>query len=215
MGERFRGEARYSSRAERNPDVITKEHLDEINHLLAKLIETGGDLPSDVKQGLRAQIQAHLNDIGLQSLEDYDGLTAIYQRLYEKRTVLPLPPNYPAKEDFRVCVNEIYKAIGSESLPTVSSRLRATQVAQFSQADWSELEGRGGIGVVDYLYDLGKVMSSELAYTTTFDRTDPIKIGERWRVENGRHRALTLRVLGADYVDRKGMDRWITVRIEK
>ena len=215
MGERFRGGGWYSSRSERNPDVEAKEHLDAINRLLAKLIETGGDLPSDVKQGLRSQIQAHLQVLGLESLEDYVGLTAIQQRLHERSTNLPAPINYPSREDFRQSLQDVYKLRGQEDLPTVPGRPRATQIAQFGQADWTEIQGRGGIGVVDYLYNLGKVMSSQVTYTTAFDRTDPIEVANQWRVENGRHRALTLRVLGAQFVDEQSMDGWVLARREQ
>lgn len=215
MGERYRGEWEYAERPERDSDVETKEHLDAMNRLLAKLVEQGGDLPSDVKKGLRVQIQSHLQALGLQSLEDYDGLTAIYQRLQERRTNLPTPPNYPSRDGFRDKLNEIYQARGTEQLPAVPRRLRATSVAEFGQGDWRELEGRGGVDVVDYLYNLGKVISSELAYTTTFDATDAIEVDDSWRIENGRHRALALRVLGSRFVDNQGIDRWVEVRKEE
>lgn len=109
---------------------------------------------------------------------------------------------------------ELHKAHG-ERLPGVPKRPLATDVAEHGQGDWSQLEGRGGRNAVDYLYDLGKVLSSELAYTSIFDRTDAIEIGERWRIENGRHRALTLRALGTQYVEHKGMDRYVVVRKEQ
>ena len=215
MGERFRGESWYSesSRLERDPDVETQKHLDEMNKLLAKLIEQGGDLPDDIKQALRAQIQAHLAALGLESLEDYAGLTAINQRLHELRRSLPTPTDYPDKQDFQQRLIELHQSRG-EKLPGVPRRPLATDVATYGQGDWSQLEGRGGRSAVDYLYDLGKVLTSELAYTIAFDPADAIEIGERWRIENGRHRALTLRVLGTQFVEQRGMDRWVAVRRE-
>ena len=216
MGERFGGERWYAeaSRGEKDPDVEAQEHLDEMNRLLEKLIEQGGDLPSDIKQALRAQIQAHLAALGLESLEDYAGLTAIHQRLHERRRNLPAPTDYPDKEDFQQRLIELHAARG-EKLPGVPRRPLATDVAEHGQGDWSQLEGRGGRSAVDYLYDLGKVLSSELAYTSVFDKTDAIEVGERWRIENGRHRALTLRALGTQYVEHKGMDRYVAVRKEQ
>src|SRR3989344_6379223 len=120
MGERFRGESWYSesSRLERDPDVETQKHLDEMNKLLAKLIEQGGDLPDDIKQALRAQIQAHLAALGLESLEDYAGLTAINQRLHELRRSLPTPTDYPDKQDFQQRLIELHQSRG-EKLPDV------------------------------------------------------------------------------------------------
>src|SRR3989344_4817129 len=120
MGERFGGESWYSEarKGEKDSDVEAQEHLDEMNRLLAKLIEHSGDLPGDIKQALRAQIQAHLAALGLESLEDYAGLTAIHQRLHERRRNLPTPTDYPDKEDFQQRLIELHQAHG-EMLPGV------------------------------------------------------------------------------------------------
>jgi hypothetical protein len=196
---------------ETEPDVEARSHLREMNWLLAKLVETGGELPADIRQGLRAQIQAHLEALGLESLEDYAGLTAIYQRLYERSANLPTPPNYPRKDQFHERLRFLYDIRGEEPLPALPREPLVSDIAQFGQADWSEIEGRGGVGVVDYLYDLGKLMCSELAYSVAFDETDPIVVDSQWRVENGRHRALALRVLGSGFVRDRGMDAWVLV----
>jgi len=216
MGEKFRSEGWYSeaNRREKDPDVEAQEHLNEINRLLARLIETGGDLPGNIKQAIRGQIQAHLAALGLESLEDYAGLAAIQQRLHERRSNMPTPAGYPDKEAFGQRFVALHEARGHKDLPGVPRRPLATHVAAYGQGDWSQLEGRSGKNAVDYLYDLGKVLSSELACTTVFDPTDAIEIGEQWRIENGRHRALTLRVLGMQYVEGKGMNYWVAVRRE-
>lgn len=216
MGEVFRGESNYfqADRGEKDPDVEAQEHLDEIFKLLAKLIETGGDLPGDAKKVIRAQIQAHLAVLGIASLEDYAGLSAIQQGLNEKKNNLPTPPGYPNKELFGQNFIALYNERGHKNLPNVPRQPLASQAAEFSQCDWSQLEGRGGKNAVDYLYDLGKVLYSKLAYTVTFDSTDPIAIGNQWNVENGRHRALTLKILGKQYVEETGMDDWISIQRE-
>lgn len=212
----FGGEGRYSesSRRERDPDAEAQKHLNEIDRLLARLIETGGDLPGNIKKTIRRQIQAHLATLGLQSLEDFAGLAAIQQRLYERRSNIPTPPGYPDKEYFKQRLTALHQAEGHEDLPGIPSRPLATDVAQNGQGDWSQLKGRNSKTVVDYLYDLGKVLSNEFAYTAVFDSTDPIEVGDQWRVENGRHRTLTLRVLGETYIEEKGMNRWVAVRRE-
>ncbi len=207
MGEVFRGE--------RDPDMEAQGHLNEINRLLARLIETGGDLPANIKQAVRGQIQAHLAALGLEGLEDYAGLAAIQQRLHERRSNIPTPVGYPDKETFGQRLATLYETRGREDLPRVPKRPLATQVAAFGQGDWSQLEGRSGKNAIDYLYDLGKVLSSELAYTAVFDPRDAIEIGKSWKIENGRHRALTLRVLGKQYVEEKGINHWVTVRREE
>lgn len=216
MGERFRSEGWYSEacRREKDSDAEAQEHLNEFNRLLARLIETGGDLPGNIKQAIRGQIQTHLVALGLESLEDYAGLAAIQQRLHERRSNIPTPVGYPGKEVFGQRLVALHEARGHEDLPVVPRRPLATHVAAYGQGDWDQLEGRSGRSAVDYLYDLGKVLSSELAYTAVFDPTDAIEVGEQWRIENGRHRAVTLRVLGAQYVEEKGLDHWVAVRRE-
>lgn len=214
MGEAFRGGGEFSLRVEREPEVETKERLDDLNRLLARLVETGGDLPSDVKRGLRGQIQGLLQVLGLKSLKDYAGWAELYQRLYEPLLNLPAPKNYPSEDEFKEDLHTIFRERHMEGLPRVPRRPRATQVAQFARASWEELNSRGGVGAVDYLYELGKVMSSEAAYTTIFGESDLIEVGERWSVENGRHRALTLRALGSGFVRDSGMDRWVLVQRE-
>lgn len=215
MGEGFRGGGEAFSRIEREPQIETKERLDALNRLLARLVETGGDLPSDIKRGLRAQIRGLLHLLGLKSLEDYDGWAELYQRLHEPLLHLPEPENYPTKDECKARLQELYRAPQPEALPPVPTRPRATHMALFAQADWSEITGRGGVGAVDYIFELGKVMSSEFAYRTLFEFNDQIGIGEQWSVENGRPRATTLRVLGVKFVNDQGMDRWVTAMREK
>jgi len=216
MGEVFRKESWYSDRreSEGNRDIEISQHLEEMYRLLAKLIETGGDLPGDTKKAIRAQIQAHLAVLGIASLEDYAGLSTIQQRLNEKKNNLPTPPGYPNKEHFGQNLIALYNERSYKNLPNVPEQPLASQVAKFSQSDWIQLEGRGGKSAIDYLYDLGKVLYSKLAYTVTFDSTDPIAIDSQWRVENGRHRALTLKILGKQYVEETGMDDWISIQKE-
>jgi hypothetical protein len=57
-------------------------------------------------------------------------------------------------------------------------------------------------------------MSNESAYSTAFSESDAIQVGSSWRIENGRHRSLTLKCLGTTFVEKSGMDNWITVKKE-
>ncbi len=198
----------------KDPEAEAEIHLQEVFTLLAHLIEKTGDLPAQTKSNIRSLIKAHLNALGVESLEDYKKLAEIYSRLDERRRTLPVPEDYPEKEDFVSVLSDLY-AKGKEPVPPgVMDNVLASEIAAYGQCDWSEVKGRGGKNTADYLYDLGKVMSSEAAYGVAFGERDPIQVGKGWKIENGRHRALTLRVLGNHYVGQKGMDKWIVVKKE-
>jgi hypothetical protein len=213
MSERF---GDWGRKVDRDPDVEILEHLEIVDRLLAKLVEGSGDLPGDIKQSLRAQLQAQLDAIGV---NDFNELMIVRERLHTRKKDLPIPTDYPDKGDFQRRLEEQYARGTHKSLPVVPKYLFASDVAEHGQSDWPSVVGRGGVSTVDYLYELGKVMSSEFAYTAfpsyaDTNRSDPIVIADHWQVENGRHRALTLRVLGADYVSAKGLNEWVTVRRE-
>ena len=219
MEGRFGGEGRFSEMArysrDKDPRIEIKAHLDEINKLLAKLIEKGGDLPSNIKKTLRAQMQAHAQALGIKGIADLKGLMAVYQKLDESQTNLPVPSDYPTKAEFREKMMDVYRLQGRERLPAIPKRIKASDVAKFGQGNWKDVKGRGQVETADYLYNLGAVMCSKLAYETVFGETDSILVGEGWNIENGRHRAITLRVLGESYVEKKGMNDWVRVGREK
>lgn len=202
---------RWFESHDRDPDVEAKEYLEEIWRVLAKLIEQGGDLPAQTKRNLRTQVQNLLAALNIQSLEDYKGLAALSERLSVKST-LPNPEGYPSKKEFEQKLWTVYQQQGNEVLPKVPKSVNASDIARNGQADWSQLTGRGVKSGIDYLYDLGKVLASELAYTVAFDKTDILEVGLHWNIENGRHRALALRSLGFDYISATKMDRWVEVK---
>lgn len=207
-------ESEFRYKFDRDPDVETKENLEEFWRVLAKLIEQGGDLSAQTKNLLRARIQSILAALGIKSLEDYKGLAALNERLSVKSR-LPEPKGYPAREDFEHHLRKVYHDQGHERLPEIPRIIQASDVAKHGQSDWIHLTSRGIKSGVDYLYDLGKVLASELAYTASFDQTDALTVGLHWNIENGRHRALALRALGSTYVSAMGMDRWVEVIKEK
>lgn len=213
MGETYHGESyeSYHRRVpEGDPDVEVKENLEKLWSVLARLIEQGGDLSAQTKQFLRAQIQSLLAALHIKSLEDYQGLSALQMRL-DVKSRLPEPAGYPSKELFKHNLIQVYREKRG-SLPHLPRQVHASEVAKYGQSDWSKLTSRGVQSGVDYLYDLGKVLASELAYTVAFNQTDALEVGSHWEIENGRHRALSLRALGPKYVSRIGMDRWVEVK---
>lgn len=216
MSERFRPrpQPEIPRNIEQVSDIEVQESLDELDKLLAILIESGMDLSDQKRHDLRAQVQQTLSALGLRSLEDQEGLLAIYERLNRAMTDLPTPEGYPGKKVFDERVARLSQNVG-EAPYAVPQKPSATEVAQYAQGDWERLEGRGGKDIADYLYQLGKILSSNFAYAATFDETDAIEIGDDWKVENGRHRAMALRALGHEYIDEHSMDRWVSIRREE
>lgn len=185
----------------------TQERYETIARLLAKLIE-GGDLAPQTKAGLRAQIQNQLQILGLKSLEEWVGL-GIY--LEEVKRNIPTPGDYPTKDEFEKRVRELAQGTVPVVYDTDGAALTASSVATFGETNWGGVKPRTG-SLVDYLYELGKVMCSEFHYQTMFPETDAIKVTDRWEIDWGRHRSFALRVLGETYVRSKGLDQWVTVR---
>ena len=86
-----------------------------------------------------------------------------------------------------------------------------TDVASYGTTNWNDVQARSS-NLVDEIHGLGKVMSNGLAYKITFPKIDPIVIGDRWNIVNGRHRTLTLRTLGPEFVSKQGMNRWVDIQ---
>lgn len=212
MGEGFSGggerHRENDERAERNPLLEAQKHLDAINLLLAKIVEQG-DLSSQQKQNLRARLQDHLFALGLKSIDQLPEFSAQFHRaINDRRKNLRLPSNYPTKREFAERLNESKKK-KTTNLPSVWRDLTVLEVARYAQSDWHHVEGRGGKTILDYSYELGKLMSDEVMYAMTFKSGDEIKVGENWNIENGRHRVLTLKTLGEEFIRSNRMDLWI------
>lgn len=204
-GERYRNR---DERVEHNPLLETKKHLDQIQLLLAKINEQG-DLSSQQKQLLRAKLQDHLFALGLTSLNQLADFSAqLYNAINDRTKNLQPPTYYPSKREFAEKLND-FKQRKAKDLPPVWNDITILEVATYAQSDWSHLEGRGGTSIVDYSYELGKLISDEIAYTMTFEPGDEIKVGENWSIENGRHRALVLGTLGEGFIKHSIMDLWI------
>ena len=211
MGERFSGGDWSSWEApkpvERTPEIVMQEHYDAIQLLLSKLIEGGGELSGQAKKALRQGIQGHLAQLGL---TDITQLSQVAQHLHEVTVKPPTPPNYPSKEEFadrlQVVTNTLF-----EARPQTPRNPNVTDVATYGTTDWSKVPARSG-NLVQDIYGLGKVMSSELAYRITFPSIDPIVVGDRMHIDNGRHRALTLRTLGPAFARQQGMNHYVDVK---
>lgn len=192
-------------------DVETEKHHDAILRLLARLIEGGGELDVDGRAALRGKIASHLAALGL---TDISQLGQITRQLFDARVNPRIPEDYPSLEDFANAFQQVIaNRITTEQPDAVPSEPKATQIAQHGRTNWDEVTGRG-LGLLLYSYGLGVLMSSRLAYTNTF-REDTIKVRDDWQIENGRHRALTLRTLGPEYVVRSRMNGWVKAQKER
>lgn len=218
MGETFKGNiSTPCTRFDRElPDFLleTQKAMLSIEKLLAELIEKGGDLSAAQKKNLRAQIQQIWQSLGVASWEEYYKFTdLVYQEMNEHLTN-PVAPNYPSREDFSATYHQVINQSKEVQRPSVPSKPFASEVAVFGTCEWQEVDGRGEVSIIDYAYNLGRVMADINCYTQVIDQGDTITVSGDWHIENGRHRALALVTLGEDYVSRVGMDRWVEVERE-
>ena len=216
MGETPRGDREAGRhRLESREIERIKESLDEIDRLLAALVEKGGEWDAKKKQATRQQILALMQSVGIKGFEDYEGLMKVHEKVRYSYQSFPAPSGYPEREEFVNRLMKIYNAREPENSPHVPDHLKAVDVALHGRSDWPRLEGRGGEHIVDYLYRLGTLMHYEHAYKTVFDETDQIEVNNDWEITNGRHRALTLKVLGREYIQQGGVDEWVRVQREE
>lgn len=165
---RFGGESGY--------ERMREESFSESERLLALIVETGPSMDPQKLSQMQTQLRQHLQVVGV--LGD-DGKIDIKQwmdysiDLTNKKNSPLKPDDYPEKEIFNDGVASLRK-VEPEIFDNVSPR--------------------GNKTMEDYLYGVGIVMSSRLAYTNIF-KDDPIVYGRDGKVENGRHRVIAEKVL--------------------
>lgn len=197
--------------------------LEELNRLLVIKLEVE-DLSPGAQLALEQKIKDHRESLGLNSLDDFAKLEELWGELYEFRVNPPLPTEYPSKKEFKAKVTTFVTApnIGRrllgrltgqdrESLPQMPETLRASDISRYAHTDWHLLQQRSSNSLPEYIYQMGISMSHEYIYTISTPNYDHIVIGRNWNIENGRHRCLALKVLGAEYILNSGMDEWVKV----
>ena len=228
MGEGGGGES--GERGERgrvievNEDNVERvvEILNEIELLLGKLIEQGGEWDAQKKKAVRQRIAGLLSQLGIENYTEFKDLAQIYGAVERVKQDLGrgsdlLPSGFPTREEFmeqsRVALDEVrdlYETLNH-------GQARSFDVSGLIREAWFNpygFSGRGGgQSLGDHLYGLGIVMSRRILYEEIF-RSDKLRVATNWRVDNGRHRALTLKTLGQDYIDRVGLSEWIEVLLE-
>lgn len=206
---------RYESHESSRSSERTREYLTELDRLLAELIEKGGELDPQIKRDLRARIDNLLQALGLYGKKGEEYLEALYdlhRQVNVEYEYEATPPKYPTKEEFAMQMTEVINAEVGD-LPRVPSWPKARDVAEYAHCEWRGVGGRY-TNTVDYLYEMGKLMTSRGAYDTVFPENDRILVDESWHVENGRHRSLVLKTLGTNYINRRGMNSWVIVSVE-
>lgn len=212
MSERFSGGESYERRlVERDPILESLNVLNEIDVLLAKLVEKGGELTLAAKAAIRARIQQHLASLGLDNLEQLTEFSQfIHRSVNERRKQPKTPSHFPGEVEFSRSLRRVLTETQRSHLPSVWQGLTASEVAAFGQSNWRRLDGRGK-SLGEYQYGLAMAMCDELLYTLQIKHDDPIKISDGWRVDNGRHRTLALRTLGENFVESAGLNNWVRV----
>lgn len=207
--DRFRG---FSG--ERGPEEGPEREAEgfslEIDRLLAKLIESGPELDPFYKKQLRTYLHQLLGIFDIKE-KGAEGLLEARKRLDLRPVNLPTATSYPSIQEFQKGVLGIVLSEHVRELPEVPAQITASSVAKFAQYEWLEIDGGSARYTIDYLYELGKVMTSRPAYEALFPDSDNIAINQGWQVENGPQRALVLKTLGPSFIAKRKMDSWIKV----
>ncbi len=154
--------------------------LTELEKLLAFLIEKG--VSGNISPQTIAQLKQSIRIIGkeLGVWEEGVGLRPdIINKLVEAST-----------QNKQV-------VISFESLPGVETIKEGLEQVRrkYPTIPWSELKGRGGLSLPEYLRNIAAVMTNKTVYECVFDE-DPIELmGEDELPENGRHRWLVSKVM--------------------
>lgn len=211
------------SRYEKSEEEKQIEALEELEMLLAEIIERGQELDAQVLQQLRSRVQDCLIVLGVKSLDELR-LSGIMSKLSERKNTVPVPNNYPDKEDFKKRLTEISDEQDDDKMQfsgpvdphfrdLVGDQQLLISICRAGKIKVKELQKRGHQSLEDYLYDLGKLMSDKITYNVIFEE-DPIIVEKSGKVKNGRHRATTLKCLGEEYINESKMEHWVKSELE-
>lgn len=144
------------------------------------------------------------------------------------------PPRLPTAIEFRLRLLRLKKFGKEETPPPVPEQPMASDVARYGRIDWSHIKHGHGeksqVGLARYLHRMAKLMMTREGYngktptgeTTTNDSlhvpdTDEEKhnwigLTNEWTIAvQGNHRALALKILGPDFVEKSGMNDWVKI----
>lgn len=99
----------------------------------------------------------------------------------------------------------------SQIPPPFPENPTAADIARYGRADWKDMEAncqrRTGKSFGDYLYALAR----HLATPPEEGEERIIRVLDSWKIINGRHTALALRILGPDLVEKSAINNWVKV----
>jgi hypothetical protein len=144
-------------------------------------------------------------------ISDLSQLGELTFKLQDRASNPPTPKDYPSEQEFEENLAMVVVRKHSDNIPAVPAKPTASDVAKYGNYDWSKVDKRGAKTLEEYLYGLGKVLSDRFSYGQIFNRQQEgiIVVKSNYAIEEGRHRSLTLKTLGPNYVSRRGMDRWV------
>ena len=135
-------------------------------------------------------------------------------------------PRLPTTLEFWMRIARMRKAEQHEPLPPVPEHPTASDIARYAQIDWDHILRYGAgaqEGLASYVHGLADRMRTPDGYRLIGDKsakrgdfsdgskTPPISVGSRWKVE-GNHRALALKVLGPEFIEKSGMNDWVKIK---
>lgn len=185
--------------------------LEEIDGLICWLFEKSIEVDPLVKAAKQARLDSLFHRLGI---KDGSELREIRQKVGKRLAELPSPTGYPTKEQFEKNLNEVMRNLQNEQRPSLPDNPQASDISRHGvpiRVD-EVLNPRGRTSLIDYLYGIGKIMSSRSVYQRVFpEEQDQISVGPDWTVSNGRHRTATLRALKQPPVLASGMNKWVLI----
>lgn len=175
-------------------DTESSERVEEVAQLLAKIVEVWSGTNPQKAQLARAFVNQQMQAMGI--LHD-DGTYDIQKWMRfltdigEARANPVKPDNYPSYDDFKAAM---YTELDQDhELKKLLENIKSRNIQQ---------------PLSKYLYGLGIVMSSKIAYQSIF-ADDPIIFGNDYSIQNGRHRYACLSILSAIPYNTINWNQWI------
>lgn len=179
-------------------DTESAERVELVAQLLAKIVEVWSGTNPQKAQSARALVNQHMQAMGIlhdNGTYDIQKWMKFLADIGEARANPVKPDDYPNYDVFK---EAMYTAAQDQKLASLLENIQSRN----SQQPLSK-----------YLYGLGIVMSSKIAYQSIFTN-DPIVFGKGYSVQNGRHRYACLSILSAIPYNTSNWNEWIQSEYE-
>lgn len=188
--------------------------------LLAIISNEGSALDANVIDAAKGKLREAFEALSDPDNPDYSEFRTVYQAIRKINFLIPGPPDYPSVDE----VSEKLEALFSDKEGNVLitkqvkpgvTELGASELREHAGVSVSGLTREEDIDLAIRVHQIGVVMTSPLAYGVCFLDEDPIVVGQDCNVISGRVRALALKVMGKDFIDRYNMDSYIIGTIDE